>query len=61
LRWLHSLSEVIAPQRSGFGTSLLKATFPNARFNFASNGLVCEIEVLLEQSGLGAMRPRRLR
>jgi hypothetical protein len=44
------------PERSGFGTSLLKAIFANARFDYAVEGLVCEIEVLLEDNKPGTMR-----
>jgi two-component sensor histidine kinase len=46
---------VTPPQRSGFGTSLLKALFVNARFDYAVEGLTCEIEVLLEDRKLGAV------
>jgi len=38
---------VTAPTRHGFGTSLVKATFKNARFDYAPEGLRCEIDVLL--------------
>lgn len=43
---------VTPPQRSGFGTSLLKAMFANARFDYVVEGLICEIEVLLEDKKL---------
>jgi len=36
-----------APTRHGFGTSLVKATFKDARFVYAADGLCCEIDVLL--------------
>jgi two-component sensor histidine kinase len=45
---------VTPPQRSGFGASLLKAMFANARFDYAAEGLICEIEVLLEDRKIGA-------
>ena len=51
---------VTAPERSGFGTSLLKAIFANARFDYAVEGLVCEIEVLLEDNKPGTMRAAEL-
>jgi two-component sensor histidine kinase len=36
------------PTRQGFGTALLRAVFPDARFDFATEGLNCEIDVLLK-------------
>jgi two-component sensor histidine kinase len=38
---------VSAPTRHGFGTSLVKATFKDARFDYAAGGLRCEFDVLL--------------
>jgi two-component sensor histidine kinase len=38
---------VTTPTRHGFGTSLVKATFKDARFDYAAEGLRCEIDVLL--------------
>jgi PAS domain S-box-containing protein len=38
---------VAAPTRHGFGTTLLKATFPGARVAYAPDGLSCEIDVKL--------------
>ncbi len=38
---------VNAPTRQGFGTALLKATFPDARVDYAAEGFTCEIDVLL--------------
>jgi two-component sensor histidine kinase len=38
---------VTPPTRHGFGTSLVKATFKDARFDYAPDGLHCEIDVLL--------------
>jgi two-component sensor histidine kinase len=38
---------VATPDRYGFGTSLLKATFPDVRFDYAPEGLMCEIDVPL--------------
>jgi two-component sensor histidine kinase len=36
---------VAAPERQGFGSTLLRATFANVRSNFDTNGFSCEIEV----------------
>jgi signal transduction histidine kinase/CheY-like chemotaxis protein len=41
---------VTAPTRRGFGTSLVKATFPDVRLEFAADGLACEIDVPLGRS-----------
>ena len=38
---------VVAPTRHGFGSSLLKATFPEIRLDFATKGLICEIDLPL--------------
>ena len=38
---------VVAPTRRGFGTTLLKATFGDVRFDYAPEGLMCEIDVAL--------------
>jgi len=40
---------VAVPTHQGFGTVLLKATFPNARIDYAVDGLNCEIDVLLDE------------
>lgn len=40
--------QVAQPTRQGFGTTLLKAVFPDARFDYASEGVNCEIDVLLK-------------
>jgi signal transduction histidine kinase/FixJ family two-component response regulator len=45
---------VVAPTRRGFGTSLIKATFPDVRLEFAADGLSCEIDVPLGRSDDGA-------
>jgi two-component sensor histidine kinase/integral membrane sensor domain MASE1 len=39
--------QVTQPTRRGFGTTLLRAVFPDARFDYAVEGLNCEIDVLL--------------
>lgn len=39
---------VTEPERSGFGTSLLKTMFGSARLDYAPGGLICQIEVTLE-------------
>jgi PAS domain S-box-containing protein len=36
---------VIVPTRHGFGTTLVKGTFPDARIDYAVQGLSCEIDV----------------
>jgi molybdate/tungstate transport system substrate-binding protein len=36
---------VVAPKRQGFGSTLLRATFADARSNFDTNGFNCEIEL----------------
>ncbi len=41
---------VAAPKRQGFGSTLLRATFANARSNFHTNGFSCEIEVPLREA-----------
>lgn len=40
---------VVAPGKKGFGSLLIKASFPNARIDFAHDGLTCEIESTLGQ------------
>jgi two-component sensor histidine kinase/integral membrane sensor domain MASE1 len=42
--------QVSQPTRQGFGTTLLRAVFPDARFDYAIEGLNCEIDVLLKPS-----------
>jgi hypothetical protein len=42
---------VEVPTRRGFGTSLLRAAFPNGRIHYASDGLRCEIELALARDG----------
>ena len=36
---------VVAPTVHGFGTTLIKSTFPNARTEYAVEGLSCEIDI----------------
>ena len=38
---------VVEPTRYGFGTSLIKSTFADVTLNYAIEGLICEIDVLL--------------
>jgi two-component sensor histidine kinase len=38
---------VVAPSRRGFGTTLLKATFGEVRFDYAPEGLMCDIDLPL--------------
>jgi two-component sensor histidine kinase/integral membrane sensor domain MASE1 len=47
--------QVAQPARQGFGTTLLKAVFPDTRFDYAMDGLSCEIEVLLKTGESGAV------
>ena len=42
--------QVAQPTRQGFGTTLLRAVFPDARFDYAMEGFNCEIDVLLTTS-----------
>jgi two-component sensor histidine kinase len=39
---------VATPERQGFGTFLLRATFSDIKLDYASTGLTCEIELPLE-------------
>ena len=41
---------VAAPTRQGFGTTLIKAAFPDARLDYSVEGLSCEIAISLGQS-----------
>jgi two-component sensor histidine kinase len=38
---------VVTPSRRGFGTALLKATFGDVRFDYAPEGLMCDIDLPL--------------
>ena len=38
---------VVTPSRRGFGTTLLKATFGDVRFDYAPEGLMCDIDLQL--------------
>jgi PAS domain S-box-containing protein len=40
---------VAVPTRQGFGTMLVKATFPDARIDYAVEGLSCEIDIPIAQ------------
>jgi PAS domain S-box-containing protein len=51
---------VVAPSRYGFGTSLLKTTFREVRFDYAPTGLSCEIDVSLGNDWLDENRNRAL-
>jgi PAS domain S-box-containing protein len=48
---------VVAPKRRGFGSTLLRATFANARSNFDTNGFSCEIEVSFREAALSRWMP----
>jgi PAS domain S-box-containing protein len=45
---------VAAPTRQGFGTTLIKATFPDAQMDYAVEGLSCRIEIPLGPPALSA-------
>lgn len=56
LRWRETGGPpVVPPTRHGLGTSLLKATFADVKFDYAVNGLVCEFDGVL--SAEAADRP----
>jgi hypothetical protein len=40
---------VVVPTRQGFGTTLVKTTFPDARIDYAVEGLSCEIDIPVGQ------------
>ena len=44
---------VLTPNRRGFGTSLLESTFSEVKFDYAREGLTCEIDVPLGNIELG--------
>lgn len=47
-RWREkSGPSVVMPARQGFGSSLLKTAFPDIRLEYAAEGLMCEIDVVL--------------
>jgi len=41
---------VVTPQRTGFGTMLLKATFPTAQIDYAPDGLRCQVEIPIDKN-----------
>jgi PAS domain S-box-containing protein len=41
---------VVVPTRHGFGTTLVKGAFPDARIDYAVKGLSCEINIPLDQT-----------
>jgi two-component sensor histidine kinase len=45
---------VTQPERSGFGTSLLKMTLGDARIEYASDGLIYEVELPMDQIEIAA-------
>ncbi|MGB8631381.1 MAG: HWE histidine kinase domain-containing protein [Xanthobacteraceae bacterium] len=50
---------VAEPTRQGFGSSLIKGMFSNVRFDYAPEGLTCEIDVLLQPSAPSAINTIR--
>jgi PAS domain S-box-containing protein len=58
-KWKESGGPPVAvPTRKGFGTNLIKATFPDARIDYAVEGFRCEIDILLDQNRSGQMNLR---
>jgi len=49
---------VVVPTQHGFGTTLVNATFPDARIDYAVKGLSCEIEIPLGQNLRDQMEAR---
>jgi hypothetical protein len=41
---------VSEPVQFGFGTALLKATFPGINLRYAPEGLICEVQLSLDDS-----------
>jgi two-component sensor histidine kinase/integral membrane sensor domain MASE1 len=39
---------VIAPRTNGFGTAMLRAAFPNSHFDYATEGLSCDVHLKLD-------------
>ena len=50
---------VVAPTVHGFGTTLIKSTFPNARTEYAVEGLSCEIDIPLGQDDVPVPEERQ--
>jgi two-component sensor histidine kinase len=50
---------VAEPTRQGFGSSLIKGMFSNVRFDYAPEGLTCEIDLLLQPSAPSAINTIR--
>jgi hypothetical protein len=46
------------PTRHGFGTTLVKTTFPDARIGYAVEGLTCEIDIPLDQNQRDQIKAR---
>jgi two-component sensor histidine kinase len=42
---------VVPPRHTGFGTMLLKATFPAAKIEYAPEGLSCQVELPFATTG----------
>jgi hypothetical protein len=55
---LHGLFQARRATRHGFGTTLIKAAFPDARIDYAVKGLSCEIEIPLGQNQRDQMEAR---
>jgi two-component sensor histidine kinase len=46
LKWKEQVGPpVVPPRRTGFGTKLLKATFPAAQVDYVPDGVHCQIEI----------------
>jgi two-component sensor histidine kinase len=51
---------VVVPASHGFGTALVKATFPDARIDYAVEGVSCEIDISLGPNQLDQADPTTL-
>jgi two-component sensor histidine kinase len=45
------------PERAGFGTTILRAIFSRAEFDYAAQGLACTLELALPESPLAPQAP----
>ena len=51
LRWEERNGPPVRPPvKNGFGSLLIKASFPSAEIDFGHEGLTCEIESLVDQT-----------
>lgn len=60
LRWEEQGGpRVPAPTRRGFGSLLIQTSFPNARVDYAEQGIICELELPAAQTNESADSTRR--